>query len=191
MLAGTNAPGMSIGTLTVNGSATLAGTTLMEINRSVSPNSDKLSVGGALNFGGILQVVLESGATAPQTGDVYPLFNKGGGGSFTTISLPTLTGGKTWITTNLAMNGTISVVGPTAPPAITNVFASGNNIVLQGNGGVQGNNYVIVASTNITIPTTNWIPASTNVFGVNGTFTVTNSMDAATPVNFYRVAVPQ
>ena len=82
MLGGTNSPGMSVGTLTVNGAATLAGTTLMELNRSLSPNSDRLVVGGTLAFGGILQVVLGAGAPAPQAGDVYQLFNKGSSTAF-------------------------------------------------------------------------------------------------------------
>ena len=114
MLGGTNSPGMSVGTLTVNGTATLAGTTLMELDRSLSPNSDRLVVGGTLAFGGILQVVLGAGAPAPQAGDVYQLFNKGSGSAFAAISLPNLSGlpgGLAWDTTKLAVNGTISVTG--------------------------------------------------------------------------------
>ncbi len=67
----------------------------MELNRSLSPNSDRLVVGGTLAFGGILQVVLGAGAPAPQAGDVYQLFNKGSSSAFTAISLPNLTG-RAW-----------------------------------------------------------------------------------------------
>src|SRR4029078_9702731 len=120
MLGGTNSPGFEgVGTFTVNGNVTLAGTTLMDLNRNLVPNSDRLVAGGALNFGGILQVVLGPGAPAPQGGDLYQLFNKGVSGSFSAISLPALSSGLSWNTTNLTVNGTISVLGAAAPPVIT------------------------------------------------------------------------
>ena len=190
MLGGTNAPGMSVGTFTVNGSATLAGATLMELNRNLSPNSDRLVAVGALNFGGVLQVVLAAGAPAPQGGDIYQLFNKAGAGSFTTISLPTLSGGLTWDTSNLAVNGSITVVGASAPPTITAVHRSGNSLIFSGTGGTQGNPYTVISSTNITLPSASWTPLVTNVFGTGGTFSVTNTIDPTKPVNFYRVRVP-
>lgn len=190
MLGGTNAPGLSLGTFTVGGNATLAGTTLMELNRGQTPNSDRLVVGGNINFGGILRVVLGAGAAAPQAGDVYQLFNKAGSGSFTTISLPTLSGGLTWITTNLTVNGTISVLGPTPQPVITNVVVSGSNVILSGINGTAGNPYKLMTSTNVALPMSSWTPAVTNLFGVGGTFSVTNSMDPAKPANFYRLQVP-
>ena len=89
MMGGTNAPGgmTPIGTFTVNGNATLAGTTVMELNRNLTPNSDRLVVSGTLASGGILKVLLAPGAAAPQSGDVYQLFNKAAG-SFSSVSLP-------------------------------------------------------------------------------------------------------
>lgn len=190
MLGGTNAPGMSLGTLTVNGSATLAGTTFMEIDRGAAPNSDRLSVGGALNFGGILQVVLGAGAATPQGGDVYQLFNKGGSGSFTTIALPALAGGLTWNTANLTVNGTLSVLGESPRPAITNVFLNGDKVLFSGTGGTAGNTYVVVSATSAVLPAASWTPVLTNVFGAGGTFSVTNTIDPAKPVNFFRLRVP-
>ena len=80
----------------------------MELNRSLSPNSDRLVVGGTLAFGGVLQVVLGAGAPAPQAGDVYQLFNKGSSSAFSTINLPDLSGlpgDLAWDTTKLAVNG--------------------------------------------------------------------------------------
>ena len=76
---GTNAPGWAgRGTLTVNGNVLLAGTTRLELDRSRSPNSDRLAVGGTLTLGGALEVVLAAGASAPRAGDVYQLFSKAG-----------------------------------------------------------------------------------------------------------------
>jgi fibronectin-binding autotransporter adhesin len=188
MLGGTNSPGMSLGTLTVNGNATLAGTTFMELDRSQSPNSDRLVVGGTLSFGGVLQVVVAG--SAPQGGDVYQLFNKGSGAAFTSIVLPILPVGLSWDTSNLLANGSISVSGTTAPLTITNVTASAGNLIANGTGGVAGNTYTVVTATNVALPAANWTPVATNVFGPGGVFSFTNSINPALPANFFRVWLP-
>ncbi len=193
MLDGTNSPGVGIGTLTVNGSATLAGTTLMELNRSQSPNSDRLVVGGTLTKNGALTVVLGAGAPSPQAGDVYQLFNKGGSGTFAPITLPNLSalpGGLAWDTSNLNINGTITVTGTATPPTISNVSVSGNNFVFSGTGGVEGGTYTVLSSTNIALPVANWTPIATNVFGQGGSFSYTNVINPATPATFFLLQVP-
>lgn len=190
MLGGTNSPGMGVGTFTVGGNAKLAGATLMELNGNLSPNSDRLVVNGTLTFGGVLQVVLGAGAPAPQVGDVYQLFNKGSASSFSAISLPALSGGRTWVTTNLTANGSISVVGPANPPTISSVSVSGNNFIFSGTGGTAGNSYAVIASTDLSLPIASWTPLSTNVFGLGGTFSFTNAMNSSMPVRFYRLRVP-
>ena len=194
MLGGTNAPGnvtTSVGTLTVNGNLTLAGTTFMELNRSLPTNSDRLVAGGNLIFGGVLKVVLASGASAPQAGDVYQLFNKGANsGSFTIVSLPTLSGGLSWVTSNLVVNGTISVSGPPPSPNISSTSVVGGNFVMSGTGGVEGSGYTILTSTNVALPVANWIPISSNVFGTGGTFSFTNSIDPTNPYRFFLLRIP-
>ena len=190
MLGGTNSPGMSLGTFTVGGNATLAGTTLMELDRNQSPNSDRLVVTGALNFGGMLQVVLGAGAPAPHGGDADQLFNKAGAGTFTAISLPALSGSLTWNTNDLAVNGSISVSGPPPPTIINSVYTSGNSLIFSGIGGVQGDPYVVVSSTNVALAMTNWTPLVTNSFGPGGTFNVTNNIDPSKKATFFRLSVP-
>lgn len=193
MLGGTNSPGMGIGTLTVNGAATLAGTTLMELNRSLTPNSDRLVVGGTLTFGGVLQVVLGAGAPAPQAGDVYQLFNKGSGSAFTAINLPNLSGlpgGLTWDTSNLAVNGTIAVQGAVAPPTIGSVSLSGGDFLFSGTGGVEGSTYYVVTSPNVEAPLAGWSVAASNVFGPGGSFSYTTNITGGAPKAFFRLLVP-
>ncbi len=190
MLGGTNSPGYGIGTLRVNGNATLAGTTLMEVNRNLTPNSDQLSVGGSIAFGGILQVKLGAGAPQPQGGDVYQIFNKAGSGSFSSIFLPTLSGGLSWITTNLTINGSISVSGASSPTTITNVVNSGGNLIFSGTGGTAGSSYVVVSSADVSLPMASWTPVATNTFGPGGSFSVTNAINLATPATFLRIRVP-
>lgn len=194
MLSGaTLAPGQIdvVGTLSVGGNATLAGTTSMELNRSLSPNSDRLNVGGTLSFGGNLNVVLGVGAPPPQAGDVYQLFNKGSATSFSSVTLPNLSalpGNLSWNTSNLNANGSISVNGTVVsnPPTFTSVSVSGTNVILNGTGGTQGNNYILLRS--MSLPT--WTPIATNQFGAGGTFSITNGLAPNGPAAFFELQVP-
>ncbi len=193
MVAGTCAPGYNgVGALTVNGNVTLAGTTLMELDRAQTPNSDRLVVGGSLAFGGSLQVVLGAGAASPQANDTYQLFNKGGSGIFTQITLPDLSalpGGLTWNTNNLLSSGSISVNGTALPPVITAIGMSGTNFTFSGSGGVAGQTYYVVGATNVTTPLPQWVPVATNVYEAGGYFHFTNHITSG-PAFFYRVEQP-
>lgn len=84
------APSPSINTLTVNNTVTLAGTTMMEINRTNSPTSDKLAA-TAITGGGTL-IVLNLGATNFTVGDTFTLFSQPVSG-FSSVTLPALSGG--------------------------------------------------------------------------------------------------
>ena len=191
MLGGILSPGTDVGTFTVNGNATLAGNTLMELKPGQSPNSDQLSVGGTLTFGGTLDVVLVSGAGAPQAGDVYQLFSKGGSGLFTTTNLPnisTLPGDLSWNTDNLAVNGTISVLGFNTQPTISNVSVSEGNFIFSGTG-VEGSTYYVITSPDVAAPVATWTPVTTNVFGPGGAFTFTNAIGTQGEA-FFQVVIP-
>jgi len=193
MLDGTNSPGMSVGTLTVNGNATLAGTTLMELDRSLLPNSDRLVVGGTLVFGGILQVILGPGAPEPQAGDTYQLFNKGSGTAFSAINLPDLSGlpgDLAWDTSLLAVNGTLSVTGTAVPPAIGSVSGTGGAFAFSGTGGIENETYYVVTSPNADAPLPTWVPVETNVFGPGGSFNFTTNIVGGAPKAFFRLLVP-
>ena len=126
-------PGFSIGTLTVSGSAQLGGVTVMEIDRSSSPNSDRL-VAASITRGGNL-VVTNLGAE-PAYGDSYQLFSAPTiGGSFLSVSLPPLSCPTlSWDTSNLGVNGTIAVTGtPCVASNPTNITFSvvGNQLKLE------------------------------------------------------------
>jgi autotransporter-associated beta strand protein len=195
MLGGTNSPGnlSGLGTFTVHGALTLAGTTLMELDRAQTPNSDRLVVDGTINNAGVLRVVLATGGAAPQAGDVYQLFNKAGTGTFSSVVLPDLSalpGGLSWNTTNLYVNGTIAVNGTPAAPKISGASVSNGNFVLTGTGGIQGNSYTILSSTNLAVPVGSWTPVATNVFGPGGTFGFTNAMNPSDVQTFYLLRIP-
>jgi hypothetical protein len=69
---------------------------------------------------------------------------------------------------------------PVPTPAITAIHVAGSQVTLTGTNGIAVNNYVVLASTNLATPLSQWLPLSTNFLNNNGSFTfvVTN---AATP----------
>ena len=122
MANGTIAPGngMVSNTLSLNvlGKVTLAGATVMNLNRANATNSDQLLSTYPIKYGGSL--IVSNIGIPLVTGDTFTLFNSSGGysGSFTNIVLPTLTGTNTWNTSNLMVNGTISITVPGSVGAV-------------------------------------------------------------------------
>ena len=105
---GTLAPGIGgIGTLAFNNSLTLAGGVSMEINKTAA-TCDKLTGPTSLTYGGTLTVTNLAGT--PVAGDKFVLFTAGSySGSFTSLSLPSLTAGLKWDTSGLLLDGSIQV----------------------------------------------------------------------------------
>jgi hypothetical protein len=115
-------PGDSIGTLIVTNTVTLAGTNLMELNRTNTPvNCDRI-VSPSIIAGGMLTV--SNLGPALQGGDSFQLYSTPISGTFVVTNLPALTGNLYW-TNTLASNGRIAVINPinTAPPYITNAVS--------------------------------------------------------------------
>lgn len=172
------------GMLTVSSNATVSGTTLLKLNGTAN---DALSVGGVLTYGGVLTLTNIS-ATPLAAGDSFTLFSAGSyNGSFTNI-LPAIPGtGLAWDTSNLAVNGTISVVSTVAPsPRITTITLNGTTLTIQGTNGTASGQYVLLQSTNVALPLNQWTPALTNSFDTNGDFNLsTNIVNPNNPQKFY------
>ena len=114
---GALAPGNAgIGTLTINNTLTLAGTTVMEINRTNAQNADLVAGVTTLTAGGTL-VVTNVGEPL-QLWDTFNLFDAATfAGGFAGLVLPDLpTSEWKWKTNNLMVNGTVSVVPTNEPP---------------------------------------------------------------------------
>lgn len=112
---GVLAPGsLTIGTLSIPNTLSLAGTTRMELSKSGSTlTHDKVTSLTTVTYGGTLEVVNIS-ATALTAGDSFQLFSATTrNGSFSAIILPTLTTGLVWDSSALAATGTLTVAkGP-------------------------------------------------------------------------------
>jgi autotransporter-associated beta strand protein len=199
MLSGsTLSPGSAsvVGTLTITGnnndSNTLNGVTMMKLNASGLTNDQLAVQQGSLAYGGTLVVNNLSGTFA--AGNSFTLFNTPGGlsGSFGGgISLPPLGATKAWVTNNLSVNGTISVIAVAAPPSprIVTVSKSGGNLIFSGTNGPANGSYYVLASTNLTLALSNWTVLSTNTFSASGAFSVTNSIGSG-PASYFILEVP-
>jgi len=118
---GTVAPGSAtaLGTLTVSNNVTLGGNLVLKLNNTGGPNNDTLAVIGTLTAGGTLTVTNIGPALV--AGTTFHLFPAGVTG-FAQVNLPVTDNNNyryTWNTSQLASNGSITLLTAT-PPVNTN-----------------------------------------------------------------------
>jgi len=189
LAGGTLSPGASIGKLTLNNSPILQGSTFMEISRNGSVlTNDEIQVSGLLAYGGALAVT-NLGSTPLAAGDRFRLFHAGVyAGNFPSVSLPPLGLNLNW-TNKLAVDGSIEVIGASVPQ-FDGISRAGTNLVLSGKGGIAGQSYGVLTTTNVALPLNQWASIATNQFGVGGSFSLTNGINPATPQRFFRIRWP-
>ena len=182
---GTLAPGASVGVLTVNSNVTLAGVTLMELDRTGTVSTNDRLVAPAITAGGSL-IVTNIGPTIVN-GTTFQLFSVPVTG-FSSITLP----GAPYVwQTNLAVNGSITLVSggtnlvDTTPTNLTTTV-SGSTLTLSWPASHIG--WSLQAQTNSAAVgiTTNWavVPGSATTNQVSITINPTN------PTVFFRLVYP-
>lgn len=115
---GTLAPGTSAGTLTINGSLTLSGGSILayefgEANIPGGPLNDLVSVGGDLTLDGTLDVSLSAGGAFGA--GVYRIFDYGGTLVDNGLALGTMPASDGTITVQTATAGQVNLVYDTGP----------------------------------------------------------------------------
>ena len=101
-------PGNGIGTMTVNNTLLLAGTALMQLNRTNGLMSDQVNGIATLTYGG--ELLVTNCGPALEAGDTFTLFIATNyTGAFAVMSLPALSPGLGWDTSQLSVNGSIRV----------------------------------------------------------------------------------
>jgi hypothetical protein len=134
------------------------------------------------------------GAIANVTsGTTYPLISYTGTDPYSSLSLAILPTGYTGNLVDDSANSLISLMitsAPAQPPVINTITLSGGNLVFSGTNGTQGNDYYVLASTNVALPRANWTILATNQFGVGGSFTFTNVISPGLPQRFYLLQLP-
>jgi hypothetical protein len=192
LVNGTFLPGDVFSTLTFSNNLTLASSsaTTVRISRN-NPLTEKAVCYGTLTFGGTL--VVSNVGSALVLGDTFDLFGfTGSPGAFANLTLPALDPGLTWNTSNLPINGTISVVSLTAsPPRLINpTLANLTNFVVTATGGVANGQFRILTQTNVTVPLNNWAILSTNNYDGTGSLVLTNPVNPAEPQRYFRIIQP-
>jgi autotransporter-associated beta strand protein len=182
ILAGTLAPGTSIGTLTINNSLTLSGTTIMELDATLGTN-DLVRGLTSVMFGGTLILSNLSGTIG--TSNAFKLFSANNyQGAFATLTPASPGAGLAWNTNTLAADGTLRVLS-TAPAGIA-ARASRNLLTLSWPADHIG--WRLQAQTNSMS-----VGLSANWFDVANSVT-TNQMsfpvDVAEGCVFYRLVYP-
>jgi autotransporter-associated beta strand protein len=187
---GALAPGHSIGTLTINNSLSLAGRTVMELN-AAQQTSDRVAGLSSVSYGGTLQLTNLGGTFA--NGQSFQIFSAlSYSGVFSSVVPPTPGPGQTWNTDNLALDGTISVVGnPVVQPTLTGTTRLSNGTVQFSFSGASGQSYRVWATTNVgltPVPNT-WVLLTNAVVGT-GPVVFTDAQASNFSQRFYVVTVP-
>jgi len=170
----------TIGTLNLSSTLTLAGNTIVKINKGTSAK-DLFSGQTSVTYGGTLTVTNLAGTLT--TSDTFTLFTPGASASnFANIVGSPGAGLKYTFT-----NGVLGVAVGTKPtPRITSISLSGTTLTISGTNGSPGGQYVLLGSTNVALPLSQWTPLLTNFFDVNGHINLsTNIVNLALPLEFY------
>jgi F5/8 type C domain len=72
-------------------------------------------------------------------------------------------------------------------PAIVSAGLIGTNFMISGTNGIAGATCYLLGTTNAALPLNQWTPVTTNEFGPNGNFSVTNQINNGTPNSFFLI----
>jgi hypothetical protein len=182
---GALAPGNAgMGTLTLRSNLTLNAGSALRFELGTPASSDRIAVTRNLQLGGTLHLT-NLAAFGPGT---YTLMTYGGTLSGTLVIGTTPAGYEFVLNTSTA--GQVRLIVSANPqPAFTSWVTAGSDLLLSGNGGMAGATYYLLSATNLTAPVMEWQRVSTNVFGFEGNFTLTNAIDPFAPQRFFRLGL--
>jgi len=81
----------------------------------------------------------------------------------------------------------VTAAVPAAAPVIGSVSLVGTNLILTGTNGTAGEGCVILSTTNLLLPLTNWTALATNSFNQAGQAGFTNPVNRRLPAVYYRL----
>ena len=87
-------------------------------------------------------------------------------------------------------NLTVQVTMTPPAPVFTGVQWSAPNLILTGANGLAGENILLLAATNLTLPAVNWTVLATNQFDAGGKLNLTNPMIPGSLPWFFRLRYP-
>ena len=155
----------SIGTLTINNTLTLSGTSaaLFRINNNTGgTNNDAVAGLSGVTYAGTL-VATNSGTGPLVVGSTFKLFNSAsaGSGNFSTVTIRPAGSG----TFNPATG--ILTVTSTGSLSLNHPFISNGNFVVTGNGS-PNTGFTLLSTTNVALPLAQWATNATGTFDNTG-----------------------
>jgi hypothetical protein len=140
---------------------------------------------GTLTLAGAFNATLANGYL-PANGAAFNVLSYGAfTGKFASLGLPS---GVSW---QPAYGSTSFILVVGSPKPQFGAFnMSGTNLIFNGIGGSAGSNYVVLVSTNLTLPLANWTVLATNTFDGAGQFHYTNHVSPAKPRQFFIFKLP-
>jgi hypothetical protein len=155
-----------------------------------------ISLNSATNYGSFLitsNIVLAGAFNAtlangyvPTSGTSFSVMTYSNySGSFSSLGLPSAVN---WQSSYGSTNFTLVAGSP--KPQFGTFNLSGTSLIFSGIGGSPGSNYVVLASTNLTIPLANWSALTTNTFDGSGQFRYTNPVSPVKPRQFFIFKLP-
>jgi hypothetical protein len=138
------------------------------------------SIVGNAALAGAFNATLNAGYV-PTNGTRFNVLTYGSfKGRFSSLGLPAAV---SWQSNYGGTN--FSLVVGSGLPQFAIVKLLGTNLVFNGTGGTAGSNYVMLASTNLTLPLTHWTALVTNIFDDSGQFHYTNHVSPGQPHQFF------
>jgi len=177
---------LTLGTLSVSGTATISGALNLQINRTNTPNCSQLAASTFVNSGSIVLIVSNVGPTNLVAGDKFQLFSKAFPGTFVTTNLPALPSSQLYWTNYIPVNGSLVVASlvNTTPTNIT-FSVTGNTLSLSWPADHLG--WYLQAQTNSVGAGlgSNWVDVAGSSSVTSETFTI----NPANPTVFYRMSL--
>jgi hypothetical protein len=96
-------------------------------------------------------------------------------------------GATTWGALPMWTSFRYNIITKGPPPPI---YVSGTNMIWHFTNGFSNAQFFVIASTNISLPPTNWTCVITNQFNQNGCCQLTLPMEPDKPYRYYRIAMP-
>lgn len=186
------------GTLIVTGTAGTVGAPLTSLaiadgstlQLNVNGSTASVTASAVTTSGGSQTITLQIGALSGViAGNTYPLISYSGADPYASLNLAPLPAGYsgTLVDNSGVVGLQVTVVPPPAQSAIiTHVSVSGTTLTLDATNGVDGGRVVLLGTTNLMQPLSQWTPILTNNFDSSGNLNLsTNIINPALPQQFF------
>ena len=151
--------------------------------------NDAIAGISTLTCGGTL-VITNLGTDALAPGDSFKLFTATNyAGSFASFNLPPLATNLFWNTSQVALNGSLTVLAVVPPTLSGRMVPDGSGFQLSCSG-PSGQTYTVLTSTNLILPLTNWLVLTNGVFNSGPAIINVNLSTATNQTGFYRILSP-